>query len=73
MNSQIEVNIVFSQYEKNSFEGFNRDLLELAKKWKLQTKTTSFSVTQHSKIDNEVKEEHKVKRLKRKAKIDETY
>jgi hypothetical protein len=68
MNSQIEINIIFSQYEKNSFEGFNRDLLELAIKWKLQTKTTSFAVTQL-----EVKDEHKVKRLKRKAKSDESY
>ena len=59
MESKIEVNIVFAQYEQNSFDGFNRELLELAEKWKLQTKTTVFSVTQHSKEENEVKTKHK--------------
>ena len=48
---------------KKTFDGFNRELLELAKKWKLQTKTALFSVTQHSRVENEVKTEHKVKRL----------
>ncbi len=51
------------QNEQKSFDGFNRELLELAEKWKLQTKTTVFSVTQHLKVENEVKIEHKVKRL----------
>ena len=63
METKIEVNIVFAQYEQKSFDGFNRELLELAEKWKLQTKTTVFSVTQHSKVENEVKTERKVKRL----------
>jgi hypothetical protein len=54
---------VFAQYEQKSFDGFNRELLELAEKWKLQTKITVFSVTQHLKVENEVKTEHKVKRL----------
>jgi hypothetical protein len=43
--------------------GSGRELLELAEKRKLQTKTTIFSVTQHLKVENEVKTEHKVKRL----------
>ncbi len=48
---------------KKTLDGFNRELLELAKKWKLQTKTALFSVTQHSRVENEVKTEHKAKRL----------
>ena len=63
MSSQIEINIVFSEYEQNSFEGFNRELLELAKKWKLQTKTTEFSITQISNPACGLKEEGKVKRF----------
>jgi hypothetical protein len=63
MDSQIEVNIVLAQYEQNSFEGLFFELLELGQKWKLQTTTTVFSVTQHPKAENLVKTEHKVKRL----------
>jgi hypothetical protein len=63
MSSQIEINIVFSEYEQNSFEGFNRELLELAKKWKLQTKTTEFSIIQITNFACGTKEEGKVKRL----------
>ena len=57
------------QNEQKSFDGFNLELLELSEKWKLRTMTTSFSITQHSiienavKTENEVKTEHKVKRL----------
>jgi hypothetical protein len=54
---------VFAQYDQKSFDGFNRELLEQAEKLKLQTKTIVFSVTQHSKVENEVKTEHKAKRL----------
>ena len=69
MEPKIEVNIVFAQYDQKSFDGFNLELLELAEKWKLRTMTTSFSITQHSIVENEVKKEnevkteHKVKRL----------
>jgi hypothetical protein len=50
---------VFAQYEQKSFDG----LLLLAEKWRFQTKTTVFLVTQHSKVENEVNTEHKAKRL----------
>jgi hypothetical protein len=50
---------VFAQYEQKSFDG----LLLLAEKWRFQTKTTVFLVAQHSKVENEVKTEHKAKRL----------
>ena len=46
MESTIEVKIVFVQYEQNSFDGFNLELLELAEKWKLQTQTSAFTETQ---------------------------
>jgi hypothetical protein len=42
MDSQIQVNIVFAQYEQNSFEGFNLELLELAQKWKIQRNIMDF-------------------------------
>jgi hypothetical protein len=54
---------VFAQYDQKPFDGFNRELLQLAEKWRFQTKTTVFLVTQHSKVENEVKTEHKAKRL----------
>jgi hypothetical protein len=52
---------MFAQYDHKSFDGFNRELLQLAERF--QTKTTVFLVTQHSKVENEVKTEHKAKRL----------
>jgi hypothetical protein len=66
MESPIEINIVFVQYEQNSFNGFNLELLELAEKWKLQTKTSAFTVTQHPK-EPQVKTVRKSKRLQKHA------
>ncbi len=54
MDATIEVNIVYVQYEQNSFEGFHLELLALTDKWKLQTKTSSFTVTQHPKVEPKV-------------------
>jgi len=53
MNSQVELNVVFDNYDQKSFEGFCTELNEIARKWQLYTKTTSFTISQK-----------KVKRLK---------
>jgi hypothetical protein len=55
-NTQIEINIIFGQYDQTSIEGFNKDLNAIAEKWGLKTKSTSFSVVEKPKSQ--------VKRLK---------
>jgi len=67
MESTIEINMVFVQYEQNSFNGFNLELLELAEKWKLQTQTSAFTVTQHPKVEKQVKTVRRSKRLQNKC------
>jgi hypothetical protein len=42
--AQIEIHVVFGQYEQTLIDGFSIDLAALAEKWQLQTKSTSYSV-----------------------------
>ena len=47
--SQIEIQMVFGQYDKTLIDGFCKDLSALAEKWQLQTKSTCFSIKEQKK------------------------
>ena len=52
--SQIEIQMVFCQYDQTLIDGFSKDLAALAEKWQLQTKSTCYSIKEQKKIGSSV-------------------
>ena len=50
-HSQIEIQMVFGQYDQTLIDGFSKDLAALAEKWQLQTKSTCYSFKETKKSD----------------------